>query len=131
MIYGKISDIQVYRNISRWFSYAADFLEKTDLSALPPGRCDIQGGHVFINVMEADTKEEDEVQFEIHKKYWDVQIDIEGVELVQIGLDAGSPAEAFREDIDFGTCECREWISSVMGPGRFIVCMAQEPHKPT
>lgn len=131
MIYGNISEIQKYKKISKWFAYAADFLSTTDLSTLPLGKTEIYGSHVFVNVMEADTKPEDEVYFEIHKKYWDVQIDIEGTELIQVALQSDRVKDDFREDIDFGTFECSDYISCVMGPGRFIICMQEEPHRPT
>lgn len=131
MIYAAIKDVEKYKAISKWFSYAADFLEKTDLHSLPYGRTDICGEHLFINVMEADTKEADETSFEIHKKYWDVQIDIEGTEVIQVATGAAITKEPFREDIDFGTVSCEDFISCVMGPDRFIICMQEEPHKPT
>ena len=47
-----------------------DFLENTDLNSLPIGRTEIAGNKVFFNVMEAEAKEEDKVNFEIHKKYF-------------------------------------------------------------
>lgn len=131
MIYDRIENIDKYRGISKWFDYAADFLSETDLSALPPGRIELCGSHVFVNVMEADTVEEDKSFFEIHKKYWDIQTDIEGTEIVQIGLEPEEAVEEFGEDIDFGTVSCGEHISCVLGAGRFIICMQEEPHKPT
>lgn len=131
MIYDKIENIGTYKGISKWFDIAADFLLQTDLESLPPGRTFICGEHVFANVMEADTVDEAAVSFEIHKKYWDIQIDMEGTEEVLIGLEKEYVVEEFRTDIDFGTFACKEHIRCVMGPGRFIICMQEEPHKPT
>lgn len=131
MIYDAISNIAKYKDISYYFKYAAGFLETADLSALPDGRTSICGEHVFVNVMDADTKEEQEVSFEVHKKYWDVQIDIEGTEQIQIGLNRQKVVQEFDPAIDFGTFACDQYLSCVMGPGRFIVCMDNEPHRPT
>ena len=131
MIYDKIENAGRYKGISKWYDAAADFLLKTDLNTLPLGRTEICGNHVFVNVMEADTAEPDEIFFEMHKKYWDIQIDIEGTELLQIGLGKTAVVEEFREDTDFGTFSCSGAVDCVMGEGRFIICMNEELHKPT
>ena len=97
--------------MSEWLEIAIDFLEKTDLTNLPLGRT--------------------AVKFEIHKRYMDIQIDVEGTEIIQIGLDNGEVQDAYDEETDFGTVSCGKSASCVLGPGRFIVCMGEEPHKPS
>lgn len=131
MIYDSIENVKKYRSVSKWFAYAADFLASTDLEKLPLGRTEICGDHVFANVMEADTQDAAGGFFEVHKKYWDIQLDIEGVELIQIGTDKDWSIVEFNEATDFGKSSCKEGADFVMGPGRFIVCMDEEPHKPT
>lgn len=131
MIYDELKNIGAYKGISPWFDVAASFLMETDLKALPLGRTEILDSHVYINVMEADTKEAAETDFEIHKKYWDIQINIEGTEALQIGLGPEKVLEEFQEDIDFGRVSCQEYIECRLEHGRFVVCMDGEPHKPT
>lgn len=130
MIYDKIDNINKYYGISQWFDMAIDFLKNTDLDSLPLGRTDIYHDKVFANIMDAQTKEEDEIEFEIHKKYRDIQIDIEGTEIVQIGLEQIKELDSYKEDIDFGTVLCEKKINCVIERGWFIVCMQEEPHKP-
>lgn len=86
MIYDMLTNVEKYRGISKNLDTAIDFLVKTDLSALPLGRTEINGDNVFANVMEAQAKPVEELNFEIHKKYMDIQIDIEGTEVICIGL---------------------------------------------
>ena len=131
MIYDKMDNIGRYKGISKWFDQAVDFLIKTDLNSLPFGCTEICENHVFINVMEVDTVEVDTAYFEIHKKYWDIQLDLEGMEKVQIGLGQGIVRDEFREDIDFGTYSNTEHMDCILGSGYFIICMNEEPHKPT
>lgn len=131
MIYDKIENITLYKGMSKWLDEAIRFLEKTDLAALPLGRTEICGDHVFINVMEADTQEDANVNFEIHKKYMDIQIDIEGTERFLVGMDKEEVVDAFREEIDFGTFSCSRYAEMILGPGRFVICLPEEPHKPT
>lgn len=130
MVYDSIKNIGNYRGQSLWLDKAIDFLETADLNSLPIGRTEISGDKVFFNVMEAEAKEEDEVNFEIHKKYMDIQIDIEGTENIAVGLDIEEVIEAYREEIDFGVVDCSEYVICKMGKGRFIICMPEEAHKP-
>lgn len=130
MIYDKIVNIEKYNGLSKWFHDAVDFLRTTDLASLPLGQTEIKGNHVFVNVMEVDTKNAEDISFEFHKKYWDIHIDIEGMEKLQIGLDQGNAVDAFREEDDFGTISVSKWMEYLVEPGCFIVCMQEEPHKP-
>lgn len=94
--------------MSEWLDIAIDFLEKTDLTNLPLGRTEIFVDKVFANVMEAQSLDETAVKFEIHKRYMDIQIDVEGTEIIQIGLDNGEVQDAYDEETDFGTVFLRE-----------------------
>lgn len=131
MIYDNIRNAGRYKGTSKWLDIAIDFLLKTDLTTLPLGRTEIFEDKVFANVMEANALDESDVKFEIHKKYMDIQIDIEGTEMIQIGLDTEGVLDEYKEETDFGTVLCQKSASCIMGPGRFIVCMGEEPHKPS
>lgn len=130
MIYDKLTNVNRYKGISKWLDTALEFLEKTDLDTLPLGRTEIYGDKVFANVMEAQASDESAGKFEIHKKYMDIQIDLKGTEIIRIGLDTEGVLDDFSPEKDFGTVICSSSASCVMGPGRFIVCMGEEPHKP-
>lgn len=130
MIYDVIKNVGKYRGQSIWLDKAISFLETTDLKSLPIGRTEIDGDKVFVNVMEAKARKEDELQFEIHKKYMDIQIDIEGSENIKIGFDVNNVFQAYKEEIDFGAVDCTESITCSLGNERFIICMSDEPHKP-
>ena len=130
MIYDEIKNISRYYGISSYLDAAIDFLKKTDLNDLPLGKTEILGDKVFANVMEAQAKDEEELSFEIHKKYMDIQIDIEGTEYILIGLDGFHEKEPFSPEKDFGSCMAETSARLKMGPGKFIVCMAREPHLP-
>lgn len=130
MIYGKIKNIGCYKGQSQWLDKAIDFLKITDLKSLPIGRIEISGEKVFANVMEAEAKEENNLKFEFHKRYMDIQIDIEGTENIQIGIKTTRIVEKYIEEKDIGIADCTEYITCKLGEGNFIICMAEEPHKP-
>ncbi|SCP95592.1 YhcH/YjgK/YiaL family protein [Anaerobium acetethylicum] len=130
MLYDEIGNILKYRGISKNFDVAADFIAGTDLSKLPLGRTEIDGSSVFINVMEASAGDRENLRFEVHDKYMDIQIDLEGTEIIEIGLGKIEVLEPVDEGKDIGFVKAESSAVCTMGPGRFIVCMAGEPHKP-
>lgn len=129
MIYDKIEGLQKYKGISKNLDRAIEFIENTDLNTLPDGRTEIDGSRVFVNVMEAEAKGEEDLGFEIHKKYMDIQIDLKGTEAVALSMEASVSAD-YREETDFGTVSAQKDVFCVLGEGRFIICMTGEPHMP-
>ena len=80
MIFDEIRNIGQYQGISKNLDTAIAFLQKTDVTTLPVGKTEIDGDNVFITVMEVVTKDKEELRFEYHKEYMDIQMDIEGTE---------------------------------------------------
>ena len=114
MIYDELKNISKYRGISANLDTAIAFLEESILSELPMGKTVIDGEKVFINVMEADAKEREEIAFEIHKRYMDIQIDIEGTEAIEIGEYLPGVKEQYDERTDFGTVDCSNAFYCIM-----------------
>ena len=80
MIYDGLGAIGLYRGLSRGLDVLIDWLGQNDPADLPLGITQIDGNRVYANVMNASTKYEKDARFETHRKYMDVQIDLEGAE---------------------------------------------------
>lgn len=130
MIYDKLTNILLYKGINRNLDTAIDYILNHDISSLPMGKTCVDADWVYINVMEAQAGPLEERNYEIHKEYMDIQIDISGVEMIQIGDSAGMTVNNYNAGTDFGIAECNNLTSCTMGAGNFIICMAGEPHKP-
>lgn len=130
MIYDKLSNLKTYLGMHQNLDTAISYLSSHDLNALPMGKTQIDGTNVFLNVMEASAASAEEKKFEIHKNYMDIQIDLAGCERIEIGDSSSMEIEDFNSDTDFGTVNCATLVSCTMGVGNFIICMAEEPHKP-
>lgn len=128
MIFDTLGNIGNYKGISKNLDTAIEFLMHTDLNGLPEGKTVVDGEAVFVNVMNAETHELTEESFEIHKDYMDIQIDLEGTEVIGIGLGGVEPLGEYQ--VDFQAVKAEMNTKCVMGPGRFIVCMAEEAHAP-
>ena len=59
-----------------------EWLQKTDLAALPLGRQEIDGDAIYANVQEYETKPVEEFGVEAHQKYIDIQLVAAGRELL-------------------------------------------------
>jgi YhcH/YjgK/YiaL family protein len=74
MVLDLLENIELYEALNPHFPKVVDFLQNTDLSALPLGRNEICGDVVYANVMEVKPKSKDEAFIEIHRRYIDIQI---------------------------------------------------------
>ena len=130
MVYDKISNLEKYLGISPNLDTAIRFLLSQDLNEQPLGHTDIEGRQVFVNVMEAEAMPAETKNFEIHKEYMDIQIDLRGIEVIETGDASSMEIMDYDAAADFGSVKCPTAASCVMGPGNFILCMTSEPHKP-
>lgn len=130
MIYDLLVNIGNYRGIGRNLDRAIEYLIKTDLDTLPMGRTEIDGDRVFLNMMEAETHELKCDSYEIHRAYMDIQIDLEGCEVIGTALDGVTLVGEYSPDFQRAAAPAGTGCNCVMGPGRFIICMTGEAHAP-
>lgn len=75
--------IRYFNNPQRW-EKAFTFLATKDLAAMEPGRYELEGSDLFVNISEYLSKNEEEVPFEAHQKYADIQYVVSGEEKIGI-----------------------------------------------
>lgn len=130
MIYDLLANIGNYRGMNRNLDKAIDYLMTVDINTLPLGKTEINGDRVFLQVMEARTHELTDESYEVHRDYMDIQIDIDGCEVIETALNGVTPIGEYRPDFQKAAACAGAGGRCVMGPGRFILCMAGEAHGP-
>lgn len=130
MIFDKLSNMTLYKGMNPNLDTAIDFISSHDLAKLPLGRTEIDGDNVFLNKMEATSVPADAKQYEIHKKYMDIQIVISGAEQVDTGDSCQADCPDFSTEKDIGFLDCDKLADCILLPGNFTICMTEEPHKP-
>lgn len=130
MIYDLLANIGNYRGMNRNLDKAIDYLMSVDINTLPLGKTEIDGDRVFLQVMEARTHELTDESYEVHRDYMDIQIDIDGCEVIETALNGVTPIGEYRPDFQKAAACAGAGGRCVMGPGRFILCMAGEAHGP-
>lgn len=128
MIADRLENIGCYRKLSGNFEAAVEFLEKTDLDLLPEGQFEVKGKDVYGFIIDRTLTEEPK-QWEIHKKYADIQMVLEGSE--RIGwcvLDEDFPTYDEEKDVAFS--ENIVGKEFTLGRNEFLILFPQDVHLP-
>ena len=130
MLFDRLENLNQYTGLFEHLDTAIEYIEQHDLSALPLGRTDIDGENVYVNVFEQQTKPSEELAFETHSRYMDLQVDLEGVELCEVALGELVEKQPYDEAQDAALYGADTSAALVLGTDRFAVFMVEEPHKP-
>jgi len=131
MIFDNRKNLDCYRGLGKNFETAVDYLKKTDLSALEPGKIEIDGKEVYANVLSYETITWDEAKYEAHEHYADIQYMITGHETYTYAPKCGlNPKDAYNpeKDVIHYTNEVRG-IDLPAGPDEFAIFLPQDGHK--
>lgn len=130
MLYDTLDNLKRYMGLSPNLDKAIAFLQSHNLSALPMGRTEVDGDHVFVNVMEATASPGEGRSFETHARYMDLQIDLEGAELCEVPLGEVREAVPYDPERDIAMWDGDATGTVALGAGRFALFFVGEPHKP-
>lgn len=83
MIYDTFRNLDLYFDKADPLHRALSFVAGFDRS-LPDGRYDIDGDMIYAMAAAYDTKTAEEIKFEAHKKYIDIQLLLEGAEFLDV-----------------------------------------------
>jgi len=114
------------------FGEAFEFLSKTSLASLAPGRHEIDGDRIYVLVDHKSGRGHQSARLEAHRRYIDIQYTIEGME--EIGWTplaaCRPPAGGFddAQDIAFFDDRPATWLS--VPPGHFAVFFPDDAHAP-
>lgn len=102
MIFTNIKDSLRYESLNINFRRAFEFLNREDLNELMPGSYEIDGDNVFALVQEYETKDLDNLKYEAHSKYIDIQYMVSGQEMVgYCNIDNLTNSTIYNEENDF------------------------------
>jgi biofilm protein TabA len=134
MIYDGLSALGLYRGLSRGLDVLIDWLDGNDPASLPIGRTEILGEKVFANVMNARTRTLEDARFETHRRYMDVQMDLDGAEGFMTTPGEVVPDGEFDVSSDKGYCHVSpgnaDLLAGTLEGGHFAVFVIGEPHMP-
>jgi YhcH/YjgK/YiaL family protein len=117
----------------RGLERAFEYLSRTDLASLPLGRTDIEGDDVYVMMSEGETKPPEQVKFEAHRRYIDIQLVVRGQEAIGVApVSALGTVEPYdpAKDIEFFAVPA---ISETLAlhAGDFAVFAPGDGHRPS
>ena len=116
------------------FERALAFARRSDLLELENGTYPIDGEDIFAMLQEQALKPDEERKFELHRRYIDIQLLLEGREK-QLYAPPLPPGAAMLEDrladLDYAFCPRPQFYNAVvLRPGDFTVYFPGELHSP-
>jgi len=134
MIVDGISAIERYRGLYRGLDELMDWLDQTDWRSLPVGRHAIDGDRVYALVQDARTRTYAQAHYEVHQRYLDLQIDVEGHERMLVTPGETCAFGAYDEASDKQYVDAApgndDQIGVTLGNGRFALLVCDEPRMP-
>ncbi len=131
MIYGTFENFRKYFHAGSPLFEALSFALEFD-SSKSDGRYEIEGDKIYALVSSYETSPAPENKFEVHRKYADVQVVLEGEEKIEISLSS-----ELRTTSEYSDANDKVLVESpgdsaslVMKRGYFAVIYPGEAHRP-
>ena len=130
MIIDHIKNASLYYGAHERVAAGLRWLESQDLAKLAPGRYELDGANLFVIVTEYETKTKDNIKWEAHQKYFDIQYIISGRELIGYAFIGDCKLGAYDDAKDFREIVAVKGAFPELGPGMFMILAPQDVHAP-
>lgn len=122
--------IRYHQHKDRW-DKAFSFLVNEDLSALKTGNHEIDGKDVYVIVSEYNSKDPEEVKYEAHKKYTDLQYVVSGTEYIGLtDLPGAAVVTPYDDERDIAFYQAEGGVNLTANPGKFFIFFPGNVHRP-
>lgn len=133
MIFDHISHLDKYQCLHPDMNKIIEFINTHPLTAMPAGRYEIEGTDSFLIIQQYETKSDEEIKWESHNKYIDLQYILYGSE--KMGHSPSSRLKlfsAYDQDKDLILYEEPDFFTSFeVYTGFFAVFFPTDAHKPS
>ena len=132
MILDSIDNGARYYALHPGLSRVFDFLRTADIASLEPGRHDIDGDNLFVNVSQLELRPLDAAHLEAHNRYIDVQVVVEGEETFGWSerKDCRKPEGEFDTERDILFFSDMPQTFYTMRQGQFTILYPEDAHAP-
>lgn len=131
MIIDKIENLKNYAQVNPLFPKVVEFIEQHDLNAMEPGKYEIEGKDLFVNIQMAKGRTPEAAVIETHNRMIDIQIPLSDAETFGYTQRDQLPAAEYNEEKDitkipdlaadsYLTCQ----------PGMMAIFFPQDGHAP-
>jgi len=132
MIISSLKQSERIESLHPLFKMAFDYIKSHDLLHTPCGRIELQGDDLFINNVNPECIAAEQQVLEMHKKYIDIHVLLEGEET--IGWkdidDTGDPSKPYDDEADCALYAEPASVYAKLHPGQFMIVWPEDPHAP-
>lgn len=119
---------RAYHTNKKLWDAAFTFLKDQNLDDIQPGKYPIIGEEVFASVTEAPSKSKEEVKWESHKNYIDLQYIIKGKEIIGVAdTSTATITKPYTVDVINYDAEGTYYTTE---PGKFFLFFPNNAHRP-
>ena len=130
MVIDTLDNFGKYVSLNPLFADVEKFLKENDLNTLEPGKYEIKGKDLFVNITNAKGRTPDEAVLETHIKMIDIQIPLDGMETYGDTPLCRLPETPYNAEKDITKYEgmAESFIDCM--PGMFAIFFPQDGHAP-
>ena len=131
MIIDKLENLKNYASLNPLFPKVIEFLQQYDLNALEPGKHEIEGKDLFVNIQMAKGRTPAEAVIETHNKMIDIQIPLSDIETFGYTQRDQLPEAEYNAEKDITKIPDLPADSYITcTPGMFVIFFPQDGHAP-
>lgn len=130
MIIDTLENLCKYEAINPLFKDVVDFLKHNNLNTLEPGKHQIKGNDLFVNIQTAKGRTPDEAVLETHVRMIDIQIPLDAAETYGYTPIGNLPKATYNEEKDITKYEGMAESFIECQPGMFAIFFPQDGHAP-
>ncbi len=131
MIIDKIENLKNYAAVNPLFPKVVEFLQQNDLATMEPGKYEIEGKDLFVNIQMAKGKTPDEAVIETHNRMIDIQIPVTAAETFGYTQRDQLPDATYNDEKDITKIPGLAADSYVTcQPGMMAIFFPQDGHAP-
>uniref|UniRef100_UPI004056A97B YhcH/YjgK/YiaL family protein n=1 Tax=Alistipes sp. TaxID=1872444 RepID=UPI004056A97B len=132
MIVDSLKNAHLYYTVAPRLKEAFEALAQFDLESLAPGKYEIRGEEIFLNLVERELKSKQEAKLEVHDKYIDVQIVLRGQEGFGWSerADMKLPQSEFNQEKDIQFFDDQPQTYYTLREGQFTILLPEDSHAP-
>lgn len=132
MILDSVKNSALYYGVNPRFQRAFEYLATVDLEAIEPGKYEIEGREIFMNVVEKELKKPEDAKLEVHDKYIDIQVVVRGEETFGWSerCDCTQPREEFDAEKDIQFFLDKPQTCYTLRGGQFSILFPEDAHAP-
>jgi YhcH/YjgK/YiaL family protein len=130
MILDALASSSRYENLGPRFARAFEWLRTVDPKTLPDGKVLIDGDELFVRVMRGQVHALNDVKWEAHQRYADIQYLASGTEEMRWQALELTRTGDYDEDKDFVPVETDVWTTFEVIEGQFAVFFPEDAHRP-